>query len=62
MRTAVVLSLILLVAVVLPVLVNRWGRRRDDEVDGYWERDFRDPPTMGGGGWPGGGGSGGGMS
>lgn len=45
-------------AVGVPVAVSRWIRRRRD-IDDYFDRDFRDPPTLGGI-WPGGGGGGGG--
>ncbi len=52
MRIAIVMSLILVVAVFVPVLVNRWAARRSDEVDDYYERDPADPPILGGGPWP----------
>lgn len=42
-------------AVAITVGLNRWSRRRADEVDDYFEREHRDPPTMGGGTWPQGG-------
>lgn len=54
--TGWVLLAALVVAVAIPVLVSRWIRRRRD-VDDYFERDFRDPPTLGGI-WPNGGGFG----
>lgn len=55
MRTTVVLSIIFALAVLVPFLVNRWAKRRNDEVDDYHERDTSDPPVMGGGPWPSGG-------
>lgn len=45
------------VAIGIPVVVTRWIRRRSD-IDDYFDRDFRDPPTLGGI-WPSGGGGGG---
>lgn len=59
MRIGLVLLVALLLLMGIPLLVNAWARRRED-VDNYHERDFRDPPTMGGT-WPSGG-SGGGMA
>lgn len=47
------------VAVMAAVGMNRWAKRRNAEVDDYFDRDFRDPPAMGGGPWPPGGGGGG---
>lgn len=55
--TGLILLAAATVAIGIPVVVNRWIRRRRD-VDDYFEHDFRDPPTLGGI-WPSGGGGGG---
>lgn len=53
-----ILIALFVLAVGIPIAVTRLGRRWESEVDDYYERDYRDPPTMGGGAWPNGGGGG----
>lgn len=57
--TGLILVAAALAAIAIVLFVDRWIRRRRD-VDDYFERDFRDPPAMGGI-WPSGGSGGGGL-
>lgn len=47
MPTGVVLLFILAALVGIPWAFNAWYDRREDEVDDFYERDFRDPPAIG---------------
>lgn len=51
MSTGLALILVFVVGSVIPLLARKWLTRHRDEVDDYYEREYRDPLIIDGISW-----------